>query len=239
MSTLPVAVLAGGRATRLHPLTERVPKSLLPIAGRPFIDWQLELLAHQGVTDVVLCVGFLAEDIEEAVGRGADRGLRVRYSFDGDSPLGTGGALRHALPMLGNAFFVLYGDSYLPCPFAEVQAAYAAGQSPALMTVCCNENRWDRSNVLYRDGRIIEYNKRAPRTEMAHVDYGLAILSARTLERHEDGAAFDLGDLYHELSLRGELAGFVVDARFYEIGSAAGIEATERYLSGQSTLGSL
>jgi NDP-sugar pyrophosphorylase family protein len=211
-------------------VTEKVPKALLPLAGRPFIHWQLESLARQKITRVVLCVGFLGEQIQAAVGDGAKFAMQVRYSFDGDVPLGTGGALRHALPMLGEAFFVLYGDSYLACSFAAVQAAYEASRLPALMTVFHNASRWDRSNVLWRDGALVEYNKCAPRADMAHVDYGLSIVSARALAQWSDGAVFDLADAYHELSLRGELGGFEVGERFYEIGSMHGLEETERYL---------
>lgn len=230
MNTLPVAILAGGLATRLHPVTEKVPKALLPIAGRPFIHWQLERLAQQGVTDVVLCAGHLGEQIQAAVGDGRGFGVTVRYSFDGDTLLGTGGALKHARPMLGAAFFVLYGDSYLRCSFAAAQTAYEESQALGLMTVFCNEDRWEKSNVLLRDGRVVEYDKHSPRPGMRHIDYGLSILSIQALQRSPASAAFDLADLYHELVLRGELAALTVNERFYEIGSAGGIEATEHYL---------
>jgi NDP-sugar pyrophosphorylase family protein len=235
---LPVAILAGGLAMRLRPVTEQVPKALLSFAGRPFIHWQLELLARQGITRAVLCVGFLGERIRDAVGDGSAFGVAVRYSFDADTHestlLGTGGALRRALPMLDETFFVLYGDSYLDCSFAAVQTAYEMSGAPALMTVYRNADRWERSNVLWRDGTIVEYNKHAPRPEMAHVDYGLAVLSARTLTKWPDGAVFDLADLYHALSARGELAGLEVSERFYEIGSPQGIAETARHLSARA-----
>ncbi len=230
MNTLPVAILAGGLATRLHPVTKRVPKALLPIAGRPFIHWQLGLLAQQGVTEVVLCAGHLGEQIQAAVGDGSGFGVTVRYSFDGDTPLGTGGALKRALPKLGAAFFVLYGDSYLRCSFSAAQTAYEASAALGLMTVFCNEDRWEKSNVLVRDGRVVEYDKRSPRPGMRHIDYGLSILSMQALERSPASAAFDLTDLYHELASRGELAALTVNERFYEIGSIRGIEAMEHHL---------
>jgi NDP-sugar pyrophosphorylase family protein len=230
VSTLPVAILAGGLATRLRPATEKVPKAVLPIAGRPFIHWQLGLLAQQGVTEVVLCAGHLGQQIQAAVGDGSSFGLTVRYSFDGDTLLGTGGALKRALPLLGAAFFVLYGDSYLRCSFAAAQTAYEASAARGLMTVFCNEDRWEKSNVLLRNGRVVEYDKRSPRPGMRHIDYGLSILSVQALQRSPAGAAFDLADLYHELALRGELAALTVSERFYEIGSIRGIEATEHYL---------
>jgi MurNAc alpha-1-phosphate uridylyltransferase len=230
---LPVAVLSGGLATRLLPATGTVPKALLSVAGRPFLHWQLALLAQQGITQAVLCVGHLGEQIRTAVGDGTGFGLTVRYSCDGETLLGTGGALKQALPLLGTAFFVLYGDSYLPCSFAHVQSAYEASGAPALMTVFRNENRWDTSNVLFRDGTIVEYNKRSPRPDMAHVDFGLGVLSAQVLQEYPSGAAFDLGDVYHGLARRGALAGLEVRERFYEIGSAAGLAAAEHYLMQQ------
>ena len=233
---LPVAILAGGLATRLGPLTQRLPKALLPVAGRPFIHWQLALLAQQGVSQVVLCAGYLGEQIQATVGDGSGFGLTVRYSFDGAVLLGTGGALKRALPMLGAAFFVLYGDSYLRCSFAAVEAAYEASAATGLMTVFCNENRWETSNVLFRDGRVVQYDKRSPRPDMRHVDYGLSILSTQALQRCPATAAFDLADVYHELAMQGELAALAVDERFYEIGSLGGIEATERYLMSGSRL---
>jgi len=228
--TLPVAILAGGLATRLRPVTEKVPKALLPIAGRPFIHWQLGLLAQQGVTEVAVCAGHLGEQIQAAVGDGSGFGMTVRYSFDGDTLLGTGGALKRALPILGAAFFVLYGDSYLRCSFAAVQTAYEDSAALGLMTVFCNEDRWEKSNVLLRDGRVVEYDKHSPRPGMRHIDYGLSILSVQALQRSPASAAFDLADLYHELASRGELAALTVNERFYEIGSVGGIEATERHL---------
>jgi len=227
---LPVALLAGGLATRLHPQTQRVPKALLPVAGRPFIHWQLELLARQGITRAVLCVGFLGEQIRDAVGDGAQFDLALSYSFDGETLLGTGGALKRALPLLGSTFFVLYGDSYLPCSFTTVQAVYEASPAPGLMTVLCNENRRDRSNVLLQRGKLIEYNKRHPSPGMRHVDYGLAVLSAHALRKWPNGVPFDLADVYHDLSLRGELVGLEVNERFYEIGSPQGRDETDGYL---------
>jgi N-acetyl-alpha-D-muramate 1-phosphate uridylyltransferase len=233
---LPVAILAGGLATRLGLLTQALPKALLPVAGRPFIHWQLAMLAQQGVTRVVLCAGHLGEQIQAAVGDGSGFGVTVRYSFDGDALLGTGGALQRALPMLGTAFFVLYGDSYLPCSFPAVQAAYEASAAPGLMTVFCNEGRWEKSNVLFRDGRVVGYDKRSPGPQMRHVDYGLSILSRQALHGRPADTAFDLADVYNELAARGELAALAVDERFYEIGSIGGIEATEEYLVNRSRI---
>jgi MurNAc alpha-1-phosphate uridylyltransferase len=228
---LPVAILAGGLATRLRPATDRVPKALLGIAGRPFIFHQLELLKYQGIDRVVLCVGHLGASVRAAVGDGRTLGLAVDYSFDGSELLGTGGALKQALPLLGAEFFVLNGDSYLPCSFARIQSAYEAARRPALMTVLRNDNRWDKSNVLFKNGELIEYDKKSPRPEMSHIDFGLSVLSRDVFSRYAESKVIDLADICRDLSKSGQLAAIEVSERFYEIGSPQGIRDTEAYLS--------
>ena len=224
-------ILAGGLATRLGPITRNTPKALIEVAGKPFISRQLDYLRRQGITKAVVCVGYLGEQIKTVVGNGQAYGLTVEYSHDGPTLLGTGGALKRALPLLGERFFVLYGDSYLPCEYRAVQAAFLQAGKPALMTVLHNENQWDKSNVSFRDGRITEYNKLAPRPEMAYIDYGLGVLLAAALAPYREDLAFDLADIYHDLSLAGQLAGFEVSERFYEIGSPEGLKETEAYFS--------
>jgi NDP-sugar pyrophosphorylase family protein len=231
LSLLPVAILAGGLATRLGPLTARVPKSLLSVAGRPFVFHQLEMLRNQGVERVVLCVGHLGEQIQAAVGDGATPGLTVGYSFDGDELLGTGGALKQALPLVGNEFFVLNGDSYLPCSLAAVQRAYQIAHRPALMTVLRNDNRWDRSNVLFRDGALLAYDKHAPRADMRHIDFGLSVLSRSAFAQYLGARIIDLADILRDLSRSGQLAAYEVTERFYEVGSLQGLKDAEEFLS--------
>lgn len=228
---LPVAILAGGLATRLRPITETIPKALVEVAAEPFICHQLGYLHAQGIRRVVLCIGYLGEMIRTVVGDGSKFGLDVSYSPDGPNLLGTGGALRQALPLLGEQFFVLYGDSFLPVDFSAVEQAFLNSKKSALMTVLENGNRWDKSNVLFREGELLEYNKHAPRPEMAFIDYGLGVLTSRVLEIYPAGQAFDLAEVYHALSLQGQLAGYEVHERFYEIGSHSGLKETETYLS--------
>lgn len=228
---LPLAILCGGLATRLGSRTEKIPKSLIEVAGKPFIAWQLEYLRSQGADRVVLCAGYLGEQIEAVVGDGSKYGLRISYSWDGPRLLGTGGALRRAVSLLGDRFFVLYGDSYLPIDFQAVQQSFLRSGKPALMTVLHNQDRWDKSNVLFQQGSITEYNKQNRRPEMMHIDYGLGILSASSLLDRPGDTAFDLADVYHDLSLRGELAGFEVYERFYEIGSPVGLQETASFLA--------
>jgi NDP-sugar pyrophosphorylase family protein len=228
---LPVAILSGGLATRLRPLTETIPKGLVQVAGKPFVAWQLEYLRSQGASRVVLCIGHLGEQLKAAVGDGSAFGLEVSYSWDGPRLLGTGGALKQALSLLGDRFFVFYGDSYLPVDFQSVQRSFLRSGKPALMTVLENHDRWDRSNILFRQGLIVEYNKHNPRLEMMHIDYGLGILSSSLLADCPQDTASDLADIYHSLSVRGGLAGFEVFDRFYEIGSPVGLQETDAFLS--------
>jgi len=232
--TLPVAILAGGLATRLRPLTEQIPKILIDVAGQPFACHQMDLLRRQGVTDVVLCVGHLGGQVEATLGDGSRWGLRLQYVFDGPRLLGTGGALRRALPRLGHTFFVMYGDSYLTCPFAPIQAAFEASGQPGLMTVFRNDDRWDRSNVSFVDGRITKYDKSHRDPSMRHIDYGLGILTTDVFEAWpRSDEPLDLAAVYGALVSAGRLAGFEVPERFYEIGSHEGLEETRALLAGR------
>lgn len=235
----PVAILAGGLATRLRPITEEIPKSLIEVAGEPFICHQLEYLRKQGIGSVVLCIGFLGEMIQEVVGNGSRWDIHVSYSLDGPALLGTGGALRQALPLLGEYFFILYGDSYLPIDFSDVQKTYVASSKKGLMTVLRNQNQWDKSNVELNVGQIIEYNKTLIRPQMHYIDYGLGLLHGGALHAYPAGQSFDLSKVYNDLSLAGELAGYEVFERFYEIGSHQGIADTQAYLLQKTAKGSL
>ena len=226
-----VGILAGGIATRLRPITESIPKALVDVAGVPFIFRQLDYLREQGVERVVMCIGHLGEMIEDRVGDGSAFGLQVLYSPDGPKLLGTGGAVKQALPLLGESFFLLYGDSFLPIDFSPVEEAFLKSGKTGLMTVLENRDRWDKSNVLYRDGHLVEYNKQAPSPEMKYIDYGLGILRAEALDRYAVGEVFDIADLYRTLSLADELAGYEVHKRFYEIGSHSGLKEAETYFN--------
>lgn len=236
--TMPrIALLAGGLATRLRPITTTVPKSMVPVAGEPFVAHQLRLLVSQGIDEVVMCVGYLGEQLQEFVGNGSRFGCHVEYSFDGDKLKGTGGAIKQALPMLGDHFLVMYGDSYLPTSFAPVYDSYLKSGLQGLMTVFKNGDQWDKSNVEFRDGRIVAYNKRIPTPEMDYIDYGFGILRAETLDGWKTDEVFDLALVYEALVARGQLAGYEVSERFFEIGSHEGLDETDAlflHLQGQS-----
>ncbi len=233
--TLPVAILAGGLARRLRPVTERIPKSLVEVAGRPFAVHQIELLRRHGFTEIIFLVGHLGEMVRDELGDGSWWGVRLHYVFDGPAPLGTGGAVRRALPRLGDPFFVLYGDSYLECDYAAVERAFHESGKGGLMTVCRNDNQWDRSNVLFLDGRVVLYDKVNRVPDMHHIDYGLGAFRHAAFANRTDDEVFDLATVYQDLLARGDLAGFEVASRFYEIGSPNGLQETRAYLAGKGT----
>jgi NDP-sugar pyrophosphorylase family protein len=226
----PVAILAGGIATRLRPITDKIPKALATVAGEPFLAHQLRLLRAAGLSKAVLCVGYRGEMIEEEFGDGAAFGVELTYSFDGPELLGTGGAIKKALPLLGASFLVLYGDSYLPIDYAAPVKALATTGKPGLMTVFKNEGRWDKSNVAFDNGVINSYDKKNPTPDMKFIDYGLGIFRAEALQGWSENEAFDLADVYRDLITRNELAGYEVKQRFYEIGSAAGLAELDEAL---------
>lgn len=230
--SLPVAVLAGGLATRLQPLTEHVPKILLDVAGRPFAEHQIELLERHGVTSVVYCLGHLGEQVIAALGEGRRWNMTFRYVSDGPKLAGTGGALLRALPLLGPSFFVMYGDSYLDCDYGAIEAAFRASGKAGLMTVYRNDDRYDRSNVEFEGGRIIRYDKVNRDAAMRHIDYGLGILTSAAFEPWAGSEEpFDLAAVYAHLIQNQALVGYEVPQRFYEIGSPEGLEETRALLA--------
>jgi NDP-sugar pyrophosphorylase family protein len=227
---LPVAILCGGLGTRLLPKTETVPKALLSVSGEPFVFHQLRLLASAGVRRAVLCVGHLGGMIESAVGNGSAFGLDVGYAYDGDVQLGTGGAIRNALPQLGESFFTLYGDSYLVADFGAIQTAFESSRKLGLMTIWHNSGRLVPSNVEVQDQRIVAYSKRSRSERMQHVDWGLSAFRSETFEAFARDEVFDLGQVHVGLLDRGQLAAFEVKERFYEVGSPEGLADTEAFI---------
>lgn len=217
-------------ATRLRPLTEKIPKLLVEVAGEPFFSHQLRLLRKNGLTRIVLCVGHLGDMIVEQYGDGAKWGVQIDYSFDGEKLLGTGGALIRALPKLGEAFYVLYGDSYLPIDYQAVGRAFLDSGKLGLMTVFENRAAYDASNVWFEDGRIRLYSKTEKPPQMRHIDYGLGVFRAAAFANQPRDAVVDLAAVQAGLARRGELAGYEMKERFYEIGSPAGLQELDQLL---------
>ena len=234
-SKLPsVAILCGGMATRLKPISDNIPKALVEVNGKPFIFYQLEEIRRQQIFHVVLCVGHKGEMIEQAVGDGSRFDLNIQYSFDGATALGTGGALQKAAHLLNNEFFVLYGDAFLQVDYREVHNTFLRSGREGLMTVFRNEGKWDASNVWLEDEQIRDYSKTRKTPQMRYIDYGLGILNAAALQAYSENQKFDLAAVYEQLVQDQELAAYEVSKRFYEIGSHDGLKEFRFWLSSQS-----
>lgn len=229
-------ILAGGLATRMRPLTEAVPKTLLPVRGVPFAHYQLSWLAAQGVKRVIYCIGHLGDMIRAYVADGSRWGLAVDYVDEGTALRGTAGALRlaHDLNRLSGRFFVLYGDSFLPIAFRPVWDSLSLLGRSVVMTVLRNNGQWDRSNAdLGADGHVF-YDKRGilpSGAPMQYIDYGLLMMERRVVADSVPGAGrYELPDLLYELSTQRRISGYEVNTRFYEIGSPSGLDDFDRYI---------
>jgi NDP-sugar pyrophosphorylase family protein len=227
---LPLAILAGGYATRLGSLTTETPKCLIEINGRPFVDWQLELLIANGYSEFVFCVSYKSDAIKEHLGDGKDRGVSIQYSLDGPTQLGTGGAIQNAIPKLGETFGVIYGDSYLPTSYLSIEKEFWSSKSQGLMAVYENQNQFDYSNVEFVNGKLINYEKGTNNKNMRHIDYGITLFRQEAFRPWRDQSSFDLSKVCHQLAKNEQLGGFEVFERFYEIGSIQGIKEFSQYL---------
>jgi NDP-sugar pyrophosphorylase family protein len=228
----PVCVLVGGRGTRLGSLTETMPKPMVTVAGRPFIDWVLLRLAAEGFTRVVMCLGYRGDVLARHVGDGDRFGVSVAYSWDGPAPAGTMGAIRQALPLLTEPVPVLFGDTFLESGLARVVAHHRQSACPATMSVLRNSGRWDTSNALVADGMVIQYSKSPPPTA-EWIDYGFSVLDRQVVA---SSSASDLGVVMEDLAARSRLSACCVTEPFYEIGTPAGRERTEMHLAATSAL---
>lgn len=212
-------------------MTETIPKSLVDVNGEAFIVHQLRLLKRQGIRNILVCAGYLGEQIVDVIGDGSQFGIKIGYSFDGPQLLGTAGAIKQAMPLVQDNFFVLYGDSYLSCDYQSVQNAFVAGQKLGLMTVFRNLGQWDTSNVEFTQGQILVYDKKNKTERMHYIDYGLGLFNKRAFDQVPAGEPYDLAMLYQKLLAEQQLSAFEVTERFYEAGSFAGIKELGYYLS--------
>jgi MurNAc alpha-1-phosphate uridylyltransferase len=229
---LPVAILAGGRGTRLHPLTDNLPKSLVPILGKPFLEWQLNLLQQNGISEVTICVSYKSDLIKNYIYSNSNRSLKLNIIEDGDTQLGTGGAIVGALDTLGEKFAVLYGDSYLPFGIQEATDCFLKSEPLSLMTVTKAESVGSSGNVEYRNNVVTQYRKGSTNPSMKYVDYGLNFFQREAFQDFKINTNIDLSDIQSSLAKNQQMGGFEVKNRFYEIGSFQGIRDLEKYLRG-------
>ena len=227
------AILAGGLGTRLGRLTQTVPKPMVPVNGKPFLEHEIGLLKRSGIGDFVLCVGHLGEKVEDYFGNGNRWGVRVRYSYDGPKLMGPAGALKAAEPLLKECFFVTYGDAYLRADYRSIMRALLDSGRLGLMTVYENHNRYGRSDVVVRRGHVVRYDKKGRGRGMDWVNFGVSALRKRALAFVPSGRKYNEEEFYGELIKRGELLAFPVEERFYEIGSPRALREFERFISSQ------
>ncbi|MHB8147085.1 MAG: nucleotidyltransferase family protein [Vulcanimicrobiaceae bacterium] len=229
-----MAILCGGLGTRLLPVTSAIPKALAEVNGEPFVFHQLRLLRSRGFERIVLCTGYLGEMIEDAVGTGAEFGMTVLYSSDGPQRLGTAGAIRKALPLLGDPFFVTYGDSYLNCDYAAIWGTFRESHKLGLMTVFKNDDVAASGNVEFDNGMILRYGKTMPTPAMGHIDYGVSIFRSSAFAGLQPSEMADLEGVFQQLLRSGELAAFDIPERFYEIGSPSALAETAAFIAHHS-----
>jgi NDP-sugar pyrophosphorylase family protein len=231
---LPIVILAGGLATRLRPVTETLPKSLIPVNKEPFVLHQLDLLKNKGFTKIHFCLGYLGYMVEELVMNSSFvNSMNITFSYDGEVLLGTGGAIKKILENIASPFFITYGDSYLDINYNDVETFFNENKKDeltGLMTVFGNYGKWDTSNVIFENKTLLLYSKKKKNDRMLYIDYGVGILSKNDFDNYHEGAIFDLADVYEQLSIDQNLLGFEVRNRFYEVGSFTGINDISNYL---------
>ncbi len=220
-------ILAGGLGTRLRPLTETIPKALVPIAGRPFIEYQIELFRYHRVRDLIICVGYLGHLIEEHLGDGRRFDVSIRYGYERDGLLGTAGAVKNVEPLLADAFFVQYGDSYLLVDYSDAMACFQQHDATGLMVVYKNHDRWDRSNVVVNGNRVQVYDKVRQSPGMEYIDFGTSVFRHDAFADIPVGVAADLSSVYASLIAQGQLLAYEAHHRFYEVGSPQGLHEFE------------
>jgi N-acetyl-alpha-D-muramate 1-phosphate uridylyltransferase len=227
-----LVVLAGGLATRLYPITKKVPKSLIKIDDIPFVIYQLKLFKRNGIKHIHFCLGYLGESIEKVIRESEFYdNLRITFSYDGEEPLGTGGCIQNILNEISDSFIVTYGDSYLNLNYLSILDFFKKKnkESYGLMTVFKNEKKYDTSNAIYKDNMVSIYSKTNILDEMNYIDYGLGILSKKHFKNFKNLKNFDLSEVYEQLSKDSKLLGYESKTRFYEIGSLKGIEDLTNY----------
>lgn len=230
-ATPTLVILAGGLATRLYPITKSIPKSMINVNGKPFINHQLKMLSQKGVSRIVFCVGHLGDQIKNYIAENETYGIEIVFSEDGDKLCGTGGALIKALQYVDDTFMVTYGDSYLDIDYQNIAHEFNNSSKTAMMTVFKNDNMWDKSNVHFNDGKIKHYSKTNLHPKMQHIDFGLLIFKKETVMPWKNFKQFDLSEILKTLVNNDNLHGFEVFQRFYEVGTHQGIVDLESYLS--------
>lgn len=226
-------ILCGGLATRLGDLSKNSPKSMIKINNKPFLEYQIEILKKNSIKDIVLCVGYLAEKIKSYFGNGKKLGVNIRYSYDGDKPLGPIGALKNAEPILDDVFFIMYGDSYLTVDYKKVHRFFMKQDKLGLMVVYKNYDKYDKSNIAIKDDLVVGYGKNNSTDDMIYIDYGTSILCKKALDIVPKDKMYSTGEFFSELIKKRELLCFEAKKRFYHIGTPESLEEFNDFIRRQ------
>jgi NDP-sugar pyrophosphorylase family protein len=231
-------ILAGGLGTRMRPITETIPKPMIEVAGKPFLEWQLKLLRSGGIANALLLVAYLGKQIEEYFGNGAKTGGCVEYSYE-RSPLGTGGALKNAEAKLRDWFVLVNGDTFLAIDYeklmrdfvgADCQAMIVAYEKPVMATAEVPADGLPGNLGVGPDGKVTAYRKREPEG-LTHIDAGVIVLKKEILAALSAGRKCSLEEeVYPQLITRGAMRAWVTAEPFYDMGSPAGLAALEAKL---------
>jgi N-acetyl-alpha-D-muramate 1-phosphate uridylyltransferase len=224
------AILAGGLGTRLRPLTDKIPKAMVPVNGRPFLEYEIELLKANQVDDLIVCLGYLGKQIEVHFGDGKKFGVKLRYSYDGKELLGPIGGLKMAERFLGKEFFVTYGDAYLRMDYAGMMEGLRASKRLGAMAVYKNEGKFGKSDVIAKRGLVTAYDKKKTLPGMLWVNFGVTALKKSALDGVEAGSYCDEETYYGGLVKQKQLAAYETLDRFYEIGTPKGLDEFTRFI---------
>ena len=231
-----IVILCGGKATRLYPLTKKIPKSMMRFEGKPFLEKQLDLLKKNRIFDIVLCVGYKAEQIKKYFGDGKNFGVKIKYSSDKKKLLGTGGALKKAENLLEDSFLVMWGDSYLPFNFQKAIKFFKKSNKPGMMIVFKNLNKYEPSNVEVKNNLVKSYSKKRKTKKMKYIDYGISIYRKEVLKHLPKNQICDLTKLQQALIKKRQLLAYPAEKRFYQIGSPDGLEELKNYIKRKTKL---
>lgn len=228
-----IVIFCGGLATRLKNLAKNKPKSMMDINGKPFLEYQIDNIKKYDIKDIVLCVGHLSEQIIDYFGNGEKFNVNIKYSHDGEKPLGPIGALKKAEPLLKKDFFIMYGDSYLSVNFKDVYNFYKKYDKAACMVVYKNKDKYDKSNLIIKDNLVLGYGDKQRTKDMVYIDYGASLLSKKTLYNLKDDTFYSTGDFFSKLIKNHELLAYEVKTRFYHIGNPEALEELRKYIKTQ------
>lgn len=229
-------ILAGGRGTRLHPLTLTRPKPMVEIQGKPFVEYQIEQLRDQGFKRVLLLLGYLPEVVRDYFGNGRRWGIKVEYSVSAVEDE-TGRRLKLAEPFLDPGFLLLYCDNYWPMSMKRLWQRFVAAGAPAMVTVYSNKDRYTRNSVRVEpDGFVSVYDKTCSHPGLNGVEISYAIVSKRIVHQLTDANVLFETTVYPELAGRHQLSAFVTEHRYLSVGAHHRLPLTEEFFRRRKTI---